>query len=39
MPEIFQETSKLKLIEYGNSENMMDIVRDAKESLMKLIKP
>jgi len=39
MPEIFQENRKLKLIEYGHSESIMDIVRDAKENLLKLIKP
>ena len=39
MPEIFEENRKLKLIEYGNSESVMDIVRDCKDSLLRLIKP
>ena len=38
MPEIFQENHKLKLIEYGSSQSVKDIVLDAKESLLKLIK-
>jgi len=38
MPEIFDENSKLKIIEYGHNESMADIVRDVKESLMKLLK-
>jgi len=38
MPEIFEENCKLKVIEYGNPESVMDIVRDAKESLLKLIR-
>lgn len=37
MPEVFEASHKLKLIEYGNSESVMDIVQDAKEGLMKLI--
>lgn len=37
MPEIFEDNHKLKLIEYGSSETMMDIVKDAKEGLLKLI--
>lgn len=39
MPKVFEENSKLKIIEYGSSENMMDIMKDAKDSLMRFIKP
>jgi len=38
MPEVFEEDCKLKVIEYGNNETVMDIVQDAKESIMNLIK-
>lgn len=37
MPEIFEADCKLKIIEYGSSESVLDIVRDAKEGIMKLI--
>lgn len=38
MPEIFQDNNKLKIIEYGNNESMMDIVKDATDSIFKLIR-
>jgi len=39
MPKIFEENSRLKIIEYGNSESMIDIMREARDSLLKMIKP
>lgn len=38
MPEIFEENHKIKIIEYGNSESVMDILQDAKDSLLKMLK-
>lgn len=37
MPEVFEENCKFRIIEYGNSESMTEIMRDVKNGLLKLI--
>ena len=37
MPEIFEEDCKLKIVEYGKTESLSDVLCDMKDGLMSLI--
>lgn len=37
MPEIFEENCKLKIVEYGKSESVSEIMADMKDGILSLI--
>lgn len=37
MPEVFEDDCKLKIIEYGNSESVSDIIDDVKDGILSLL--
>jgi len=38
MPEVFQKDCELKVIEYGSTESLSDIMSDVKDTLSTMIK-
>ena len=37
MPEIFEENSKLRIVEYGKSETVSEIMSDVRDGIMNLL--
>jgi len=38
MPEIFEENCELKVIEYGKAESVSDMLKNAKDNIMTMIR-